>query len=71
MWRISHQKHLAGKFLFALMITSRDIVKIWTVKFSKPPVIHQVRQGFPPPKIHTKQYVASYIIQINTSSVGL
>ena len=27
---------------------SRDIVKIWMVKFDKPPVICQ---GFPPPKL--------------------
>ena len=30
---------------------SQDIVKIWTVKFGKAPVICQIRQGFPLPKI--------------------
>ena len=56
-WQISHQKLLASKplvssYLFVLFTMSRDIVKIWTVKFGKPPVIFQIRQGFPPPKIH-------------------
>ena len=39
------------------MYMSQDIVKVWMVKFGKPPVIHQIRQGFPPPKIHAIQYI--------------
>ena len=35
----------------------RDIVKIWTVKFGKPPVIRQIFQGFPLPNICAIQYL--------------
>ena len=38
---------------------SRDIAKLWTVKFAKPPVIHQIHQGFPLPKIHAIWYIIS------------
>ena len=63
LWRISHQKLLASKtlansclFTSSYMYMSRDIVKIWMVKFGKPPVINQIHQGLPPPKSCTIWY---------------
>ena len=38
----------------------RDIVKIWMVKFGKPPVIHHIYQGLPLSKICAIQY---YVMQ--------
>ena len=35
---------------------SQDIVKIWMVRFSEPPVIYQIRQGFPLPSSCDIQY---------------
>ena len=39
------------------MYMSQDIIKVWMVKFGESPVICQIRQGFPPPKIHTIWYI--------------
>ena len=39
------------------LFVSQDIVEIWIVKFGEPPVIHQIRQGFPLPKNHTIRYI--------------
>ena len=35
----------------------RDIVKIWVVKLGESPVIHQLHQDFPLPKIRTIWYM--------------
>ena len=43
--------------MFASLYMSQEIVKVWMVKFGKPPVIHRIGQGFPPPKIHAIWYI--------------
>ena len=49
-----------GEFLFVcfLYLCHKTLLRIWTVKFGEPPVIHQ---GFPPPRpppiVHTIWYV--------------
>ena len=45
-WRVKLQ--CIPVFLLSLCM-SQDIVKIWMVRFSEPPVICQIRQGFPLP----------------------
>ena len=45
------RKTLAYPACYVSLFVPRDIVKIWMVKFGKPPVIHQIHQGHPPPKI--------------------
>ena len=57
-------RNLASKTLPVCLLSlymSRNNVRIWMVKFVKPPVIHQICQSFPPPKIsvyymHTNPY---------------
>ena len=59
LWRISDWKLLASKaltnsylFTFFINFMSLDIVKIWMAKYSEPPVIRQLCQGFPLQNIH-------------------
>ena len=48
------------------LFVSQDIVEIWMVKFGEPPVIHQIRQGFPLPKItlYGTYYVYDLYVQL-------
>ena len=50
-------KTLANSCLFAFLYMLQDIVRIWVVKFGKPPVICRIHQGFPSPKICAISYV--------------
>ena len=61
-WQISHQKLLMSRTLvdsclFAFFTYVRDIVRIWIIKCGKPPVIFQIYQGFPLPKIRAIWYL--------------
>ena len=44
-----------GKFLL-VCFSYLCHVKIWMAKFGKPPVIHLIRQGFPPPNLRAMWY---------------
>ena len=54
--------------LFYVMI---KILQIWMVKFGKPLVIRQIRQGLPPPNIHTIQCIIKHKSQVEVDQVGL
>ena len=62
----SASKTLANFCLFALFM-SRDIVKIWMVRFGKPPVIHQIRKVFH----HQKFSLYSAYTYMHTFSVDI
>ena len=55
-WMFGRKKF--GEFLFVcfLYLCHKTLLRIWTVKFGELPVISQIRQGFPPPMIHTIWY---------------
>ena len=36
---------------------------VWMAKFGEPPVIHQIHQGYPPPKVYAIQYISLIYIR--------
>ena len=74
LWQIVQQKLLPSKALvnsiclLSLIYLCMSQDNVWMAKFGEPPVIHQIHQGYPPPKVYAIQYISLiYIIVTNNS----